>query len=93
MLEKGNLVILESTSPVGTTEEISKYLSEIRHDLKFPTEHNDTPDVNIAYCPERVLPGKVVTELVENDRVIGGISKQCSLKAIKLYKFLLMGSV
>ena len=91
VLEKGNLVILESTSPVGATEQLAQWLSEYRTDLKFPTVNDTEADVNIAHCPERVLPGHVVRELVENDRVIGGITPQCSQRAIELYKIFVTG--
>lgn len=86
VLKKGDLVILESTSPVGTTEQMAEWLSEERPDLSFPQKNDDVADINLAYCPERVLPGKVVHELVNNDRVIGGITERCSLRAIELYK-------
>lgn len=86
VLKKGNLVVLESTSPVGTTEQLAKWLAQARPDLKFPIENEAQADINIAYCPERVLPGRVVHELVSNDRVIGGMTQQCSERAIELYK-------
>lgn len=91
VLKKGDLVILESTSPVGATEQLAKWLTELRSDLKFPIESGDDADVNIAHCPERVLPGRVVKELVENDRVIGGITPKCSERAISLYKAFVQG--
>ena len=91
VLEKGNLVILESTSPVGATEAMSKWLSEERPDLHFPQHSEDKAEVNIAHCPERVLPGHVVRELVENDRVIGGITPDCSQKAVELYSCFVKG--
>ena len=86
ILKKGDLVILESTSPVGTTEQIAVWLAHIRSDLTFPHQTGEKADINIAYCPERVLPGKVVQELVSNDRVIGGMTERCSLRATELYK-------
>lgn len=86
VLKKGDLVILESTSPVGTTEQVSTWLSVARPDLTFPHQVDEQADVNIAYCPERVLPGKVVHELVTNDRVIGGMTSRCSQRASELYK-------
>lgn len=91
MLEKGNLVILESTSPVGATEQLAAWLSEARPDLTFPQDKGDAADINIAHCPERVLPGYVLQELVSNDRVIGGMSKACSEKAVKLYETFVRG--
>jgi UDP-N-acetyl-D-mannosaminuronic acid dehydrogenase len=91
VLEKGNLVILESTSPVGATEEMANWLAEARPDLSFPQDKGDSADINIAHCPERVLPGHVLQELVSNDRVIGGMSKKCSEKAVALYKIFVRG--
>lgn len=91
-LIKGNLVILESTSPVGATEQMIGWLSAARPDLKFPVVNgDDTPDIHVAYCPERVLPGQVIRELVQNDRVIGGMTVQCSAKAAALYKIFVEG--
>lgn len=91
VLEKGNLVILESTSPVGTTEKLAGWLKEARPDLSFPQDKGDAADINIAHCPERVLPGYVLQELVSNDRVIGGISNRCSEKAVALYNTFVRG--
>src|SRR5690554_3245365 len=70
VLVKGNLVILESTSPVGATEQMAAWLAEARPDLTFLQSRGEQSDIRIAHCPERVLPGHVVRELVENDRVI-----------------------
>lgn len=86
VLKKGDLIILESTSPVGTTEQMADWLAQARNDLSFPHQVGELADVNIAYCPERVLPGKVVHELVSNDRVIGGMTQRCSQRATELYK-------
>lgn len=91
VLKIGDLVVLESTSPVGTTEKITSLLSALRPDLKFPTVGGESPDIAIAYCPERVLPGNILQELVDNDRVVGGISKYCSERAAKLYKIFVTG--
>ncbi len=91
VLEKGNMVILESTSPVGTTEKISQWMSEIRADLSFPHQHGENADIQVAHCPERVLPGYVIQELVSNDRVIGGISRKCAERAQDLYKTFVKG--
>lgn len=90
-LKKGDLIILESTCPVGTTEKLTQWLSDARPDLGFPTEHSIDADINVAYCPERVLPGKVLAELVSNDRVIGGITPQCSTRARSLYMHFVKG--
>ncbi len=91
VLEKGNLVILESTSPVGATEKMAAWLSEARPDLTFPQDKGDNADIKVAHCPERVLPGYVLQELVSNDRVIGGMSKACSDRAVELYKTFVRG--
>jgi UDP-N-acetyl-D-mannosaminuronic acid dehydrogenase len=88
VLEKGNLVILESTSPVGATEKMMEWMREERPDLSFPKFGDDKSNADIAltHCPERVLPGQVVRELVENDRIIGGITTQCAERARDVYK-------
>ncbi len=90
-LKKGDLVILESTSPVGATEKMTLWLAQARPDLRFPVEDAVGADVYVAYCPERVLPGKVLAELVSNDRVIGGITRQCSERARLLYQHFVKG--
>lgn len=90
-LQKGNLVILESTSPVGATEQMAQWLAEARPDLTFPQTHGENSDIRVAHCPERVLPGHVVRELVENDRVIGGMTPKCSEVAASLYKIFVEG--
>lgn len=91
VLEKGNLVILESTSPVGATEQMAEWLAETRPDLTFPQTHGEESDIRIAHCPERVLPGRVMHELIENDRVIGGLTSKCSEYAVALYKAFVQG--
>ncbi|KAF7788294.1 UDP-N-acetyl-D-mannosaminuronic acid dehydrogenase [Pseudoalteromonas rubra] len=91
VLKKGDLVILESTSPVGATEQMAEWLAESRTDLTFPQQNGEESDIRIAHCPERVLPGHVVRELVENDRVIGGMTAKCSHMAIELYKTFVEG--
>lgn len=91
VLKKGNLVILESTSPVGATESMAEWLAEARPDLTFPQTHGEESDIRIAHCPERVLPGHVIRELVENDRVIGGMTAKCSRVATELYKIFVEG--
>lgn len=88
MLKRGDLVIIESTVPVGTVNKVAKWLSKARTDLCFPIDNCNEKDINIhlAYCPERVLPGHVFRELVENDRVIGGATSKCAEKAKNFYK-------
>jgi UDP-N-acetyl-D-mannosaminuronic acid dehydrogenase len=91
VLKKGDLVILESTSPVGATEQMAEWLADRRPDLTFPQTHGVESDIRVAHCPERVLPGHVVRELVENDRIIGGMTERCSEEAIELYKIFVEG--
>lgn len=91
VLRKGNLIILESTSPVETTEKMAKWLTEARPDLSFPIQNQIESDIYIAYCPERVLPGKAMSELLENDRVIGGLSEKSTEQAVDLYQIFAKG--
>lgn len=91
VLASGNIVILESTSPVGATEAMADWLAEARPDLTFPATHGEASDIRIAHCPERVLPGKVMQELITNDRIIGGMTPACSALAARLYKTFVSG--
>lgn len=91
VLAKGDLVVLESTSPVGATEQLAQWLADARPDLSFPQQAGADADVNVAHCPERVLPGQVMRELIENDRVIGGMSPRCSERAGELYRSFVRG--
>ena len=91
VLKSGALVVLESTSPVGATEQMAEWLAALRPDLSFPQQVGEQADINIAYCPERVLPGQVMVELIKNDRVIGGMTAVCSAKACDLYNIFLEG--
>lgn len=91
VLETGCLVILESTSPVGTTQQMAGWLAAARPDLSFPHQVGKGADINIAYCPERVMPGKIMVELINNDRVIGGMTPRCSARAAELYGIFLKG--
>jgi len=92
VLKQGDIVILESTSPVGTTEQLRDLIAEARPDLKCPGVTRETPDIAIAYCPERVLPGKILEELTNNDRSIGGITPRCARKALAFYKRFVRGT-
>lgn len=85
LLKKGDLYIIESTSPVGTTEKMQKLIFSNRPELEGA--------IHIAYCPERVLPGNVMYELVENDRVIGGIDDAATQKAISFYSKYVKGKL
>jgi UDP-N-acetyl-D-mannosaminuronic acid dehydrogenase len=91
VLKAGNLVILESTSPVGATERMAELMAELRPDLSFPQQKGEESDIRVAHCPERVLPGKVLRELVENDRAVGGMTPRCSQAAVSLYKLVVQG--
>ncbi len=91
VLVPGNVVVLESTSPVGATRQMADWLADARPDLTFPQNHGDDSDIRIVHCPERVLPGKVMQELITNDRVIGGLTSRCSDAAVALYKIFVQG--
>ncbi len=91
VLEKGNLVIIESTSPVGTTERVSGWLADLRGDLTFPHQAGEDADICLAYSPERVLPGRILIELVRNDRVVGGMTPRCAERAAELYRMVIEG--
>ncbi|MBW0145213.1 UDP-N-acetyl-D-mannosamine dehydrogenase [Sphingomicrobium clamense] len=91
VLKSGDLVILESTSPVGATEKMAAWLAEERADLSFPQHAGEESDIRIAHCPERVLPGKVMRELVSNDRIIGGLTPRCGEEAKALYELFVEG--
>ena len=91
LLKSQDIVIVESTSPVGTTEAVSARLAKLRPDLSFPHTLGDSSDVRVAYCPERVLPGNALNELVGNDRVIGGVSPACAMAARSLYETFVKG--
>ena len=90
-LKAGDTVILESTSPVGTTEQVRDLLAKLRPDLKAPGS-GEGADYALAYCPERVLPGRILVELIDNDRVIGGITPRCARKALSFYRRFVRGA-
>jgi UDP-N-acetyl-D-mannosaminuronic acid dehydrogenase len=108
-LAAGNLVILESTSPVGTTDKIGDWLRELRPDLSIPQAaslrprngasveadagENGAESLYLAHCPERVLPGQILRELIENDRIVGGIDAASSDKAHDFYSRFVTGEV
>lgn len=89
----GEVVILESTSPPGTTRRMSEWLAKLRPDLHFPHVADATPNVHVAHCPERVLPGRTMIEIVTNDRVIGGITTACAERAAQLYRVFCQGDL
>ena len=85
LLKEGDLYVIESTSPVGTTEKMANLIFSERPELK--------DKIYIAYCPERVLPGNVIFELVNNDRVIGGMNEESTTKAIEFYSQFVTGTL
>ncbi|GAB5410230.1 MAG: UDP-N-acetyl-D-mannosamine dehydrogenase [Balneolaceae bacterium] len=85
LLKESDLVIIESTSPIGTTEKISEQIFSARPELK--------ESLNISYCPERVLPGNIMYELVHNDRVVGGINEVSTIASIEFYKRFVKGEL
>jgi UDP-N-acetyl-D-mannosaminuronic acid dehydrogenase len=91
-LRGGEVVILESTSPPGTTELISEWISDLRPDLKLP-HMGGIPDVHLAHCPERVLPGRIMVEIFTNDRVVGGLTTECAERAAELYRTFVTGEI
>ncbi len=91
VLAPGNLVILESTSPVGATEQLATWLARARSDLTFPQQAGEDAQVQLAYCPERVLPGHILRELVANDRIVGGMTARATELAAGLYRSFVEG--
>ena len=91
-LKPGDTVILESTSPVGTTEQVRDLLAKLRPDLRVPGRTGEQADIAVAYCPERVLPGRILVELIDNDRVIGGVTPRCARKALGFYRRFVRGA-
>jgi UDP-N-acetyl-D-mannosaminuronic acid dehydrogenase len=94
-LRNGSNVILESTSPVGTTERLSRTFATLRPDLTFPAYQStvDSLDVTVSHCPERILPGQIVRELVCNDRVIGGVDRMSTERTVALYETFCRGAI
>lgn len=97
-LKPGNLVVLESTSPIGTTEKIAEWIEETRPDLSIPKRGLTTLDspenrIYLAHCPERVLPGRILHEIIENDRVIGGIDPESGEKTREFYASFVNGEL
>jgi UDP-N-acetyl-D-mannosaminuronic acid dehydrogenase len=90
-LRAGNLVILESTCPPGTTAAMSELIARLRPDLCQPGRSGAAANIHVAYCPERVLPGRILVELQENDRSIGGMSEICTERAVEFYKTFVKG--
>lgn len=91
VLKKGDLIIIESTVPVGTTEKLRDSLNQLRPDLQKSTCFESDPSIYMAYCPERVLPGQILNELVTNDRIIGGICEESANYAASFYSSVIRG--
>jgi UDP-N-acetyl-D-mannosaminuronic acid dehydrogenase len=92
-LSGGEIVVLESTSPPGSTETVSRWIADLRPDLTLPHASEGVPDVYVAHCPERVLPGRIMIEMVTNDRVVGGVSLKCASKAAAIYRVFCQGEI
>jgi UDP-N-acetyl-D-mannosaminuronic acid dehydrogenase len=86
VLRGGEVIVLESTVPPGTTRAVGELMASRRPDLRFPQPGGDAPDVHLAHCPERVLPGRIMIEIATNDRVIGGLTPACAARAAELYR-------
>ena len=93
VLKKGDTIILESTCPVNSTGEVTKYLANLCPSLNFPLGESDEADIYVAYCPERVLPGNIFYELVYNDKIIGGVTSACADKAAIVYSYYVKGNI
>ncbi len=93
LLRRGAVVILESTAPVGATEAVTARLAAARPDLRFPRhgEEDAEAEIRVAHCPERILPGSMLRELVANDRIIGGVTEACARAALRLYESFVTG--
>src|SRR5262249_18231967 len=91
VLNRGDLIVNESTSPVGTTERASALLRKLRPEFTFPDTHPEQSDILIAYCPERILPGRTLRELTDNARVLGGLDRRSAGRARELYGSFLVG--
>jgi UDP-N-acetyl-D-mannosaminuronic acid dehydrogenase len=92
-LHGGEVIVVESTSPPGTTESVSRWIADLRPDLVLPHATEGIPDVFVAHCPERVLPGRIMIEMVTNDRVVGGVSPRCAEKAASIYRVFCQGEI
>ena len=93
VLKKGDLIVIESTSPVGTTERAADQLRRLRPDLTFPDTLPELSDVMMAYCPERILPGQTLRELVDNARIVGGLDHRSAVRARDVYRHFARGKI
>jgi UDP-N-acetyl-D-mannosaminuronic acid dehydrogenase len=93
VLAAGNLIVIESTSPVGTTKKAAAQLRAMRPDLSYPDTQPESSDVLMAYCPERVLPGNTLRELTDNARLVGGLDQRSADRAHELYSIFAKGAI
>ncbi|MGI8281134.1 UDP-N-acetyl-D-mannosamine dehydrogenase [Bacillus mycoides] len=94
VIKNGDIIILESTSPIGTTEKVAEWILEERSDLTTSEEmHSEKGRIYVSHCPERVLPGHILKELVENDRIIGGLDKESTKRTVEFYKQFVKGKI
>ena len=93
VLKRGDLIVIESTSPVGTTERSAAQLRKLRPELSLPDTHPEQSDVLLAYCPERILPGQTLRELIDNARIIGGLDQRSAGRARELYSCFATGAM
>ena len=91
VIKKNDLIILESTSPVGTIEKLVKILKIKRPDLNFG--RNTKNDISVAFCPERIIPGDTFNELINNDRIVGGFTESCGIAAKRFYEAFVEGEI
>jgi UDP-N-acetyl-D-mannosaminuronic acid dehydrogenase len=91
LVKRGDLIVIESTSPVGTTERAADLLRGLRPELTLPDHNPEQSDVLLAYCPERILPGQTLRELIDNARIIGGLDRRSAARARELYSSFAMG--
>ncbi|CAN7725625.1 UDP-N-acetyl-D-mannosamine dehydrogenase [Rhizobium sp. LjRoot98] len=92
-LKPGNIVVLESTSPPGTTQKVGDWIGALRPDLRMPRDGETGADIFVAHCPERVLPGRIMIEMITNDRVVGGLTPRCAEKAASIYRLFAQGEI
>lgn len=92
-LRSGNILVLESTSPPGTTAQLAAWVGAMRPDLKMPRDGENGADIHVAHCPERVLPGRIMIEIITNDRVVGGLTPHCAEKAASIYRLFAQGEI
>lgn len=92
-LKPGAIVVLESTSPPGTTEKVSRWIGALRPDLRLPHDTGSVADVHVAHCPERVLPGRIMIEMITNSRVVGGLTSRCAERAATIYRIFCQGDI